>query len=43
MIDQDLLSEHMTAWEKQIVDAVTVTPGNTKKINFDLIVSQVMG
>lgn len=43
MIDQDLLSEHMTAWEKEIVDAVTVTPGNTKKINFDLIVSQVMG
>ena len=43
MIDQDLLSEHMTAWEKEIVDVVTVTPGNTKKINFDLIVSQVMG
>ena len=43
MIDQDLLSEHMTAWEKEIVDVVTVTPGNTKKINFDLIVSQIMG
>lgn len=43
MIDQDLLSEHMAAWEKEIVDVVTVTPGNTKKINFDLIVSQIMG
>ena len=43
MIDQDLLSEHMTAWEKEIVDVVTVTPGNTKKINFDLIVSQILG
>lgn len=43
MIDQDLLSEHMTAWEKEIIDVVTVTPGNTKKINFDLIVSQILG
>lgn len=43
MIDQDLLSEHMTAWEKEIVDVVTVTPGKTKKINFDLIVSQIFG
>lgn len=43
MIDQDLLSEHMTAWEKEIVDVVTATSGNTKKINFDLIVSQIFG
>lgn len=43
MINQDLLSEHMTAWEEEIVTPVTVTPGKTNKIKFDLIVSQLMG
>lgn len=43
MLNQDLLSEHMTAWEKEIVDVVTVTPGKTSKINFDLSVNQLFG
>ncbi len=41
MINEDLLAEHMTAWEKEIVDVVTVTPGNTKKIKFDVIVGNL--
>lgn len=40
MIDKKLLSEHMTTWETQVVGAVTATTGNTKHINFDMIVGQ---
>lgn len=43
MIDQELLSEHMTAWEDEVLSAVTLTPGKTSKIKLDLIVSEVMG
>ena len=43
MLNQDLLTEHMTAWEAEIVDVVTVTPGKTNKINFDLSVNQLFG
>lgn len=43
MINANLLSEHMTAWEEQVVSAVSATTGNTKKINFDLIVGQLYG
>ena len=41
MINEDLLSEHMTAWEAEIVDVVTATAGNTKRIKFDLTVSSL--
>lgn len=43
MINEDLLTEHMTAWEEQVVGAVTATSGKTKKIKFDLVVSQLYG
>lgn len=43
MINEDLLTEHMTAWEEQVVGAVTATPGKTKKIKFDLVVSELYG
>ena len=43
MINEDLLSEHMTAWEDQVVGAVTATTGKTKKIKFDVIVGQLYG
>ena len=43
MINAKLLSEHMTTWEEQVVGAVTVTPGKTKRIKFDIIVGQYFG
>ncbi len=43
MINQQLLGEHMTAWEKEVVDAVSVTPGKTGRIQMDLVVSQLYG
>lgn len=43
MINQKLLSEHMTAWEKEVLDAVSVTAGKTNKIQMDLVVSQLYG
>ena len=42
MINEDLLSEHMTAWEEEIIKPVIVTAGKTNKIKFDLIVSQIL-
>lgn len=39
MITQDLKSEAMEAWYNGIVDAATVTEGNKKYINLDLVFS----
>ena len=43
MINQKLLSDHMTAWEKEVVDVVTVTSGKTGRIQMDLVVSDLYG
>lgn len=42
MINPKLLQEYMTGWEKQVVDAVTITPGKTKRIKLDVIVNEIL-
>ena len=43
MVTNDLLAKDMEAWQKALVDAISLTEKNTKFVNKDYIISSSMG